>query len=141
PHRPVFDPRSLAWIEVDDIVPLVPFLPGSPPGANETVAITWYEPQRVELEARLDRPGIVILADVYYPGWTLTIDGEPAPILRANRLMRGAAVKAGTHRLVYTYKPLSFRVGGFISLASLGVCLFVGIAVPSRASGRDPRSS
>ena len=53
------------------------------------------------------------------PGWNLTIDGLPAPIYRTNRLMRGAAVTAGRHTLVYTYDPASFRVGAALSLAGL----------------------
>ncbi|MGO9846361.1 MAG: YfhO family protein [Methylocella sp.] len=66
---------------------------------------------------------MVILADTYYPGWRLTIDGKPAPILRANRMMRGAAVRAGVHRLVYTYEPSSFRIGLIVSLAGAIVLL------------------
>ena len=84
----------------------------TPVGPAESVAVTRYEPQRVELVASLQHPGLVILADTYYPGWNLTIDGLPAPIYRTNRLMRGAAVKAGRHTLVYTYDPDSFRIGG-----------------------------
>ena len=61
----------------------------------------------------------MILADVFYPGWKLTIDGQPAPIYRANRLMRGAAVQQGKHRLVYTYEPRSLQVGIAISLLGL----------------------
>ncbi len=69
----------------------------------------------------------MILADVFYPGWKLTIDGEPSTILRANRLMRGAAVQAGTHTLVYTYEPRSFQVGGVVSLGALVVTVvFLG---------------
>src|SRR5205823_7921293 len=83
----------------------------------ESVEVARHEPQRVELRATLERPGLVILADTYYPGWTLTIDGQPAPIYRTNRLMRGAAVPAGRHTLVYTYDPASFQVGGAISIA------------------------
>ena len=67
---------------------------------------------------------MVILADIDYPGWRLTIDGRDAPIHRVNRLMRGAAVPAGRHRLAYTFAPKSFRVGGAISLAA-GVTLAV----------------
>jgi hypothetical protein len=127
PERRVFDPRALAWIETDDPRPLARFVPGTEPDPTERVAITRYEPQRVELEARLKRPGLVILADVYYPGWTLTLDGQPTAILRANRLMRGAAVGAGTHRLVYTYDPSSFRLGGLISLVSIGLSLVLAV--------------
>ncbi len=127
--------------EVAQVVPLAPdvvgvdielpepldYLPGQAPGLSEPVTITSYTPQRVELDADLERPGLVVLADVYYPGWTLTIDGAPAPIYRANRLMRAAAVKSGKHHLVYTYKPRSFRVGAQLSIAGLAVLLTLGV--------------
>ena len=133
PGRPVFDPRALAWIETDDPRSLGRFASRTPPDAGETVTITRYEPQRVEIEARLASPGIVILADVYYPGWTLTIDGRRARSSCANRLMRGAAVEAGVHRLVYTYQPLSFRLGCVISLAGIAVGIVLGVRGRSRA--------
>jgi hypothetical protein len=138
PGRRVYDPRVVAWIEVDDFRPLAPYV-RSQPGADagEAVALIQYAPQRVELEARLQRPGIVVLADLFYPGWSLAIDGKPAPILRTNRLMRGAAVTAGTHRLVFTYDPLSFRLGAIVSLASIALAL--GLAV--RASIPDRKAA
>ena len=49
----------------------------------------------MELTAHLSEPGLVVLADVFYPGWRLSIDGKEAEILRVNRMMRGAAVEAG----------------------------------------------
>jgi uncharacterized membrane protein YfhO len=67
----------------------------------------------------------VVLADVYYPGWKLTIDGKPAPILRINRLMRGALVSAGRHTLVYTYEPISFTAG--LAGSALGVIALLGL--------------
>jgi len=67
----------------------------------------------------LRRPALVILADVDYPGWHLAIDGTPAPIWRTNRMMRGAFVSAGSHTLVYTYRPDGFRAGAVVSLAGL----------------------
>ena len=101
------------------------------------------------LDVTLDEPGLVVLADVYYPGWRLTIDGRPAPIYRTNRLMRGAAVTSGTHRLVYTYHPRSFRVGSWITMAGLAALsvLAVGcfrhpvsprLGPPRDPSGDDP---
>ena len=121
--RTVLDLHQAALIETDDEKALRGFLSPTPVGPTETVKVVRYEPQRVELTAKLDRPGLVILADTYYPGWQLTIHGRPAPILRANRLMRGAAVSSGEHTLVYTYEPASVRVGAIISTAGLLVLL------------------
>lgn len=127
PNLRVYNPKELAWVESDQLDELKPYLPQGAPRAEETVTITKYGEQRVELEAVLDRPGLVILADVYYPGWRLTIDGKPAPIYRTNRVMRGAAVPAGRSHLVYTYEPDSFRIGGRLSLAGLATLAIVGV--------------
>jgi hypothetical protein len=115
-----FDPRAVAWVDPDFRPELVRYLPGGPPRPTETVTVSYPTPQRAELEASLDTPGLVILSDLYYPGWELTIDGRPSPIYRVNRLMRGAAVPAGAHHLIYSYAPRSFRVGRFVSSLGLG---------------------
>ena len=77
-----FDPRTSAWVDSSKQTELGPYLSGRPPGPTETVKVTYPSPDRAELEASLESPGLVILADVYYPGWELTIDGKPAPIYR-----------------------------------------------------------
>jgi uncharacterized membrane protein YfhO len=123
------DPRAVAWVEVDLKRELQPFLSGRPPRSTETVKVSYPTPQRADLEVTLESPGLVILSDLYYPGWELTIDGLPAPIYRVNRLMRGAAVPTGRHRLVYSYNPRSFRVGLIISIFGLS-----GLAVLTLAS-------
>jgi uncharacterized membrane protein YfhO len=71
----------------------------------------------------MNRPGFVILAEVFYPGWTLTIDGQAATILRANRMMRGATVDSGRHKLVYEYHPRSFALGKIAS--GVGLLAFI----------------
>jgi hypothetical protein len=128
--RPILDLRQTALIEVDDKESLKGVLSPTPVGPSESVAVVEHGPQRVVLRAALERPGLVILADAYYPGWHLTIDGESAPIYRANRMMRGAAVPRGHHTLVYTYRPASFLIGATISVA--GLCTWMVFAWWSR---------
>ena len=98
--------------------------------------MTYPGPDRVEIEANLESPGVVVLADVYYPGWKLTIDDQPAPIYRVNRMMRGAAVPEGRHRLVYTYQPRSFRIGGMITLAGLAAFALLAVFCKIRPHAR-----
>jgi hypothetical protein len=121
PGRVLFDPKRIAWVEVDDPRWLSSFLPKTGPLAGDSARMIVAEsnPQRVVIEANLASPGLVILADIFYPGWTLTVDGKPETILRVNRAMRGAAVPEGKHRLVYTYEPRSFRLGGLVSLVGI----------------------
>jgi hypothetical protein len=93
---------------------------GEGTSAAESCRVVHYDPLRVEIEAELTRPGLVVLADQFYPGWRLSVAtaGGPdrqVPILRTNRVMRGAWLPAGRHRLVYRYRPASFLWGAAIS--------------------------
>jgi hypothetical protein len=132
PGRNVFDPRLLAWVDSDAMRTLVDYLPGTRPGDAEKVTVSYPDPQHVVLDAVLEQPGLVVLADIYYPGWHLTIDGVEAPIYRANRMMRGAAMPAGRHHLVYTYSPRSFALGGGITLLAMAVLAALGVAFTLR---------
>ena len=136
PDRQVYDLRSMAFVETDQPQGLAGYVSRTAVAPTESVAVTRYEPQRVELVASLRHPGLVILADTYYPGWKLTIDGQPSPIYRTNRLMRGAAVKAGRHTLVYTFDPDSFRIGGALSIVGL---LALAALVPWASARRRPK--
>jgi hypothetical protein len=131
PRRPVLDLRTTALIESDDPDVLRGFVAPGASMTSERVTVVRHEPGRVELAVELDRPGVVILADTYYPGWRLTLDGQPSTILRANRMMRGAAVPAGRHRLVFRYEPWSVRLG-FVA----GVAGLVLVAVLAVRAGR-----
>lgn len=134
------DPRQQAWVESDDAPALAAFASGGVARPSEKVDLRYPRPDRVELSVTLDAPGIVVLSDVYYPGWKLTVDGEPAPIYRVNRMMRGAAVASGTHQLVYTYEPTSFRVGLLASAAGLTALLGLSILAVKRPSVSLPWS-
>lgn len=140
PEWPVFDPKTTAWLESDDVNTLKRFSAGGAVSQNESVGIVKSEPQYVELEAVLGRPGFVILSDVFDLGWKLSVDGREQPMIRANRLMRAAAVGAGKHRIVYTYRPDSFRMGVRISTCSsvAAALAVVGLRVFGRFRRRRP---
>jgi hypothetical protein len=127
PNLRVFDPRVFAWMDRDTLRGITRYLPASDPRPTETVKVAYPNPQRVELEATLNLPGLVILSDVYYPGWELTIDDRPARINKVNRLMRGAAVDQGKHRLVYAYNPRSFLAGRISSFAGVTILMALGV--------------
>ncbi|HLZ09803.1 MAG TPA: YfhO family protein, partial [Chloroflexota bacterium] len=89
---------------------------------------------------KVDAPtnGFIVLADPYYPGWTATVDGQPAPLLRGDWVFRTVPVPAGSHQVTFAFRPRSVVIGGVISaiawLAALGL---IGVSVfrgPSRTS-------
>ncbi len=94
-----------------------------------TAQITSYEPEKVVIEASLQSPKILVLADEYYPsGWTVTIDGVKGEILRADGVLRGVALPAGDHKVVFEFHPKLFYAGLWTSLISLLLIIGVGVA-------------
>ena len=81
------------------------------------------EPEEVTVEARLDAPGLLVLADGHHPGWSAWVDGHEAPILLTNGAFRGVTLPTGTHRVVFRYRPRSFFWG--VALAVISVILAV----------------
>lgn len=141
PRRRTVDLRRTAFVEVERLEGRgeLANLQMPPTGAEDTVAITRYEPQRVAIRADLRRPGLVVLADVTDPGWVLTIDGKPAPIWRTNRMMRGAFVPAGHHALVYEYRPGEMPRAATMTAAGLVVLTLLILAPMRAATGIDDR--
>jgi hypothetical protein len=131
-----YDPNRIAWVGADDFEVISGSLSNRIPLPSESVKVTYPSPQEVVLEATLDSPGLIVLADVYYPGWELRIDDTPAPIYRVNGAMRGAAVSNGAHRLVYTYVPRSFYRGGVVTIAGLVALVLMGTWCVARPADR-----
>jgi hypothetical protein len=139
------DLASVAYIETEDRNALADFLPGPTHDSTERAAVKYESPTRVVIETVLDQPGLVVLADAFDTNWRLSIDDRPAQVLKANLLMRAAAVAAGSHTLVYSYDPPSVRAGIRASLASFTVLAslaFLAVLRPQRSqSGIATRSA
>jgi hypothetical protein len=78
-------------------------------------------PDRVRLEATLSDDGYVVLLDGHDPGWRATVDGHPAPVLRANIVFRAVPVPAGRHVVEFVYRPRSITLG----LAASALCFIL----------------
>ncbi len=86
--------------------------------SKDAGTITSYAQERVVVRVETDRPGFLILADSWYPGWATSIDDEATPMYRADYVFRAVAVPSGKHTVVFEYRPASFFWGAIISVMS-----------------------
>jgi hypothetical protein len=125
---PTFDPAAQVLLEE----PLPSALPTSSPGdgsASRVISLRegW---NRRTIDLVVAQPGYLVLAYTCYPGWSATVDGRPAEIVRADYALLAVPVEAGQHRVELTYRPLSFIVGAAIS--GLAVLAAIGLALKRR---------
>jgi hypothetical protein len=98
--------------------------------SSATVKLISENARKVEYETNSNQDGLLVFSEIYYPkGWTATIDGKEAPIVRANYVLRSIQVPAGNHKVTMAFNPVSYTNGSSITAVSgwLFGCLVFGM--------------
>jgi hypothetical protein len=123
--RPVFDPEKTVLISTPQ--------PGlAAIGTNDnagTVDFKSYSPTDITFAATTPTPAVMLLNDKFDPGWSATVDGQPAPVLRCNFIMRGVYLSPGSHTVELKYRqpstPMYVTLAGFVAAIGLAGFLLV----------------
>jgi hypothetical protein len=110
-------------------------LRGLSAGAPDQVSILQYAAERVLVKATLGGNGLLVLADMWYPGWRAYVDGAEQPIYRVYHAFRGVYVPAGSHTVEFVYQPTAIASGAIVSVASL-TALLVAVRLATRGRRR-----
>lgn len=114
------------------------------PHADQAV-IRSYAPEHIQVETITDARGLLILSEVAYPGWRVSIDGQPAKLYTANGLFRAVVIPIGTHTVEFTFQSRSLQIGAIISggtyAATVGFYLWHLARQSLRRLGWTERSS
>ena len=89
------------------------------------VTIKSYEPNQLTYDVNSGKGGVVVFSEIYYPGWTATIDGEPAELGRVDYILRALNVKPGKHEVVLSFFPKSVDTTETIAYLAYAVLLLV----------------
>ncbi|MBO4634169.1 MAG: YfhO family protein [Bacteroidales bacterium] len=113
-------------------------IPGS---TGDLIGMTSYAPNELHYRYSTDTERVAVFSEIWYPnGWKATVDGEPVELFRADWTLRAALLPAGSHELVMTFLPDSYRVGAAISRWMSALLLLLTLAaaclalLPRRAS-------
>lgn len=87
------------------------------------VRLDKYEPNNLQYTVSSKQGGIVVFSEIYYPGWTATIDGKPAELGRVNYILRALRVSAGEHKVVLDFHPSSIGVTETIAYVAMVILL------------------
>jgi len=128
---PAFDPRAEVILPAGG-----PQAPAGP-GASGASRVLERRSDRLRLAVSAGAPGYVVVVEAFHPGWNATLDGAPAPVLRANLLFRAVAVPAGRHVVELVYRPRWVPLG--VSLTALCSLALAGTGLARAAVARRGR--
>ena len=94
------------------------------------VTITAYEPNRLSYDVTSAKGGVVVFSEIFYPGWTATVDGTPVELGRVDYVLRALTVSPGKHKVELSFFPKSLDITESVAYASLGLLLlFIVLAL------------
>jgi hypothetical protein len=131
-NSPEFDDRAIAAFEEDPGITI----PASVTPPTSRVSVTGYSNNEITIDVETSTDGILVLSEIFYPGWTSLIDGSPNKVYGVDYCLRGVVTPAGHHTVVLRFAPTSFSRGMLLTLAALGVCV-TGFVVSFRRSRID----
>lgn len=97
--------RPRAWVEKT---------PGDSDSEWTPVESTHWTPNQISVQA--SGPGTLVLSEIAYPGWQVTVDGVRGQVETVDGLLRGVPLSAGRHEVTFTFRPTMVYVGIVISL-------------------------
>ncbi|MCL4535305.1 MAG: YfhO family protein [Bacteroidetes bacterium] len=128
-----FDPKRVALLEDGQ-----PLTGGA--SAGEVLGIKHPSVNEVVVGVSATAPAYLVLADVWYPGWRVYVDGVQRPLQRADYIFRSVRVEPGQHEVYFVFVPQSWRFGRWITLATLALmALIVAAALWLRRPGIPPQ--
>ncbi len=119
--EPDFNPRSSAVVEAKPVDFFYLDFSASADKGYEA-RIKEYGPDRVVVDVNTSKDGLLVLTDLYYPGWKVTVGGRRERLFRVDGLFRGVIVKKGRSEVVFTYRPRTALAGLLVSLAGISSC-------------------
>ncbi|MCD8202683.1 MAG: YfhO family protein [Prevotella sp.] len=103
--------------------------------STSIVKLTSYDSDRLTFDANSSKGGVIVFSDVYYPGWTATVDGEKVEIGRVDYLLRAINVTPGNHKIELVFKPKSIQTTetiAYIAYAVLIIAILVMVYIETR---------
>jgi len=110
-------------------------------GLIGTATITNYKANSIDLAVIAEKPGYLVLSEIYHPDWKAYVNGKATDVLRGNYTFRAIPIEAGVHQIRMVYQPISFMIGLLISLASLVLIVLVNFIILRKIRQRKSSES
>ena len=125
------DPHAVAMILDGTLDPArEAIISGSQPSLQacpepDRVSNSHFNLQSLQVNVEMSCRGLLLVSDNWYPGWSASVDGNSATILKADTTIRALVLEKGSHTVTMSYRPLTVTAGFLLFMAGTAVTLFL----------------
>lgn len=101
-------------------------------GQGAARSVEWT-PERRRFQIRSSAGGVFRLSEQFFPGWTATLNGHPAPLHRCRQALQCLDIPPGQHTLTFQFQSRWLAAGALLSLASASILALAVLTAPSRS--------
>ena len=99
--------------------------------STSMVTLDFYEPNQLKYTVESTNGGVLVFSEIYYPGWTATVDGKPVELGRVNYVLRALHIDGGKHQVELQFFPQTVKTTetiAYVSLAIMALLILIAIA-------------
>ena len=104
-------------------------------GTAEDASVEQYSARHILLKVRAGSRGLLVLSEMYYPGWEVRVNGHREKVYEVDGGLRGVIVPQGDSRVTFEYVPRSVIIGGLLSILAFSAALLLLISLVSKRAG------
>ena len=97
--------------------------------STAAVELTSYEPNELKYTVKSRQGGVLVFSEIFYPGWEVTIDGQPAELGRVDYVLRALRVEPGQHEVVMSFFPKTLDTTETLAYVALAVLALLVVAL------------
>jgi len=132
PERSVVLPESFADDKTKVVLSSLPQKSG----------VVWISRRSSDFRLRVEaaQSSVLVISQIYYPGWKAYIDGRAVPVMRADFALSAIPMAQGSHEVRFSFEPLSFRIGAILSALALLAVAALLLQIPLASAWRNRRA-
>ena len=97
--------------------------PPAPVAITPTLAAWAPGEMRIGLAGAATKPAYLLIGETWYPDWHATVDGKPAPVLRADHALLSVVLPPGAREVTLRFASAAYARGKLVTLAAVLVTL------------------
>jgi hypothetical protein len=92
---------------------------------SRNIVMQYKTPNEISLSTNSPQDEYLFISEIWYPGWRAYVNGSEREVVKADSVFRSIHLSKGHNSIVFVYDPFSYKIGKYLSLLGIAVCILI----------------